>query len=43
MALRNKPTWELLAEPDLSKVQAAEYEYDAIIVGGGMFDRQGRP
>jgi len=36
MALRNKPTWELLAEPDLSKVPVEEYEYDALIVGGGM-------
>ncbi len=36
MALRNKPTWELLAEPDLSKVPVEELEYDAIIVGGGM-------
>ena len=36
MALRNKPTWELLAEPDLSKVPVEEYEYDALLVGGGM-------
>ena len=36
MALRNKPTWELLAEPDLSKVPVEELEYDALIIGGGM-------
>ncbi|MBW1931800.1 MAG: adenylyl-sulfate reductase subunit alpha [Deltaproteobacteria bacterium] len=36
MALRNKPSWELLAEPDLSKVPVEELEYDALIVGGGM-------
>ncbi len=36
MALPNKPTWELLAEPDLSKVPVEEYEYDALLVGGGM-------
>jgi len=36
MALPNKPSWELLAEPDLSKVPVVEKEYDAIIVGGGM-------
>jgi len=36
MALPNKPNWELLAEPDLSKVPVVEHEYDALIVGGGM-------
>ncbi|NPA94026.1 MAG: adenylyl-sulfate reductase subunit alpha [Thermodesulfobacteria bacterium] len=36
MALPNKPTWELLAEPDLSKVPVEEYSYDALLVGGGM-------
>ncbi len=36
MALPNKPTCELLAEPDLSKVPVQEFEYDALIVGGGM-------
>ena len=36
MALPNKPTWELLAEPDLSKVPVEEHEYDALLVGGGM-------
>lgn len=36
MALPNKPNAELLAEPDLSKVPVAEFEYDALIVGGGM-------
>ena len=36
MGLPNKPTWELLAEPDLSKVAVEEYNYDALIVGGGM-------
>ncbi len=36
MALRNKPTWELLAEPDLSKVPVEEKHYDALLVGGGM-------
>ncbi len=36
MALPNKPTWELLAEPDLTKVPVEEHTYDALIVGGGM-------
>ncbi len=36
MALPNKPTWELLAEPDLTKVPVEEYNYDALLVGGGM-------
>ena len=36
MALPNKPTCELLAESDLSKVPVQEFEYDALIVGGGM-------
>ena len=36
MALPNKPTWELLAEPDLTKVPVEEHTYDALLVGGGM-------
>ncbi len=36
MALPNKPQWELLAEPDLTKVPVEEKVVDALIVGGGM-------
>jgi adenylylsulfate reductase subunit A len=36
MALRNTSPWELKAEADLSKVPVEEYEYDALLVGGGM-------